>query len=480
MLPQPEGPAGLDPAEAEMRPPAGRRGRLRRRLRYLRRARELMLRDLGGLVYEIHRTGGGDMTSHAPVVTGKVDRIRQLDAESVALETALGAPRGETVVFQPGIGGTCVVCGELYASDAHFCSECGTSTTADPAAARRGRAGLAPPVDPRGTLNLFGAARAERRRAAAGGAPGGRDARRAADRGRATTRGGAAAAEEPAPSRGRARRRAAEEPPAAERARRRRVHRARAQRHRPAHASSPATRSPRGSAREHPDRVPPQPVVEEAPAARQCPRCGAAMTDEQEWCLRCGAAVGTRIATAQGWRVPLVLTGLLVVLAAVADRHRDHPARRRHGRGPGHRVGRPRRPSAVQTAGADAHADAHARPGRDRPRRRRRRARPRRPPRPARPTRATPARSPSGRPARTAGPSCLASKSSEDAARDSAESFSSEGIPDVGILDSDDFSSLKGGFWVVYSGEFDTQAEATDALDGIDAPDAYIRRIAND
>jgi hypothetical protein len=155
VLPQPEGPAGLDPAEAEMRPPAGRRGHLRRRLRYLRRARELMLRDLGGLVYEIHRTAGGDMTSHAPVVTGKVERIRQLDGESVALETALGAPRGETVVFQPGIGGTCIVCGELYASSAHFCSECGTSTTqtqlplaeAEPAP---------PPVHPRGTLNLFG------------------------------------------------------------------------------------------------------------------------------------------------------------------------------------------------------------------------------------------------------------------------------------------------------------------------------------
>ena len=130
VLPAAEGPAGLDPAEAELRPPAGRRGRLRRRLRYLRRARELMLRDLGGLVFEIHRTGGGDMTSHAPIVAGKVERLSRLDAESVALETALDTPRAETVVFQPGVGGTCVVCGELYPSTAKFCSECGTSTTA--------------------------------------------------------------------------------------------------------------------------------------------------------------------------------------------------------------------------------------------------------------------------------------------------------------------------------------------------------------
>jgi hypothetical protein len=71
----------------------------------------------------------------------------------------------------------------------------------------------------------------------------------------------------------------------------------------------------------------------------------------------------------------------------------------------------------------------------------------------------------------------LAAKSDEDAARDSAERFAAEGIPDVGILDSDDFGSLEGGFWVVYSGEFDTQSEATQALDVIDVPDAYIRRI---
>ena len=45
------------------------------------------------------------------------------------------------------------------------------------------------------------------------------------------------------------------------------------------------------------------------------------------------------------------------------------------------------------------------------------------------------------------------------------------------MLDSDDFSSLTGGFWVVFAGQYDSQSEATDALDGIDARDAYIRRI---
>jgi len=122
----PDVPAGLDPAESAAPLATGRRGRMRRRLRYLRRARELMLRDLGGLFYEVHRTAGGDVTPHAAVIAAKVERLAGSDAEAAALEAALGAPRSEVVVFEPGIGGTCEVCGELHGSAAHFCSACGS------------------------------------------------------------------------------------------------------------------------------------------------------------------------------------------------------------------------------------------------------------------------------------------------------------------------------------------------------------------
>src|SRR5215218_10962822 len=124
-------PAGLDPAEP-VATPAGRRGRLRRRLRYLRRARALMLRDLGGLLYEVHRSGGGNVEAHATVLTAKVQRISGLDAEAHALETALASPRPDALVFEPGIGGTCPNCGELFSSAAHFCTNCGASVTALP------------------------------------------------------------------------------------------------------------------------------------------------------------------------------------------------------------------------------------------------------------------------------------------------------------------------------------------------------------
>jgi hypothetical protein len=131
----PATPAGLDPAEAAARPPTGRRGRLRRRLRYLRRARELMLRDLGGLVYEVHRTGGGDLPAHAGLLGAKLERLVALDREARTLEAALSAPREQVILFEPGVGGTCAVCGELYGSDARFCAHCGTSTTTAPQAA---------------------------------------------------------------------------------------------------------------------------------------------------------------------------------------------------------------------------------------------------------------------------------------------------------------------------------------------------------
>jgi len=126
----PAPPAGLDPGET--RPVAGRRGRLRRRLRYLRRARELMLRDLGGLLYEVHRTGGGRVELYAGLIEAKVGRLRTLDSEAHALERTLAAPRGEDVIFEPGVGGTCAHCGELFSSAANFCPNCATPTRGRP------------------------------------------------------------------------------------------------------------------------------------------------------------------------------------------------------------------------------------------------------------------------------------------------------------------------------------------------------------
>ena len=125
----PATPAGVAPEDlVGERPDTKRRGRLRRRLRHLRQVRELMLRDVGGLVYELHRAPGDDAARErgSAVVGEKLERLTALDAERRELETALDAARSKTVLREPGVGGTCPACGDYFASDAHFCANCGT------------------------------------------------------------------------------------------------------------------------------------------------------------------------------------------------------------------------------------------------------------------------------------------------------------------------------------------------------------------
>src|SRR4051794_29209532 len=74
-----EVPAGAEPADAAAPPkPSFRnRGRLRRRLRFLRRVRELGFRDLGGLVFDQHKFGRPD----EDLVRAKVAALAAVDAE---------------------------------------------------------------------------------------------------------------------------------------------------------------------------------------------------------------------------------------------------------------------------------------------------------------------------------------------------------------------------------------------------------------
>ena len=59
---------------------------------------------------------------------------------------------------------------------------------------------------------------------------------------------------------------------------------------------------------------PTQPAAPD-PAPRACPRCGAGLAPDQEWCLNCGADVGARVADTPRWRVPVIIVGTLLVLA---------------------------------------------------------------------------------------------------------------------------------------------------------------------
>jgi len=111
--------AGVD-AAAVASPSFRDRGRLRRRLRYLRRVRELGFRDLGGLVFDQHRFN----RPNEELVRGKLAALQAVDTELRALEVLLADPRPLHELREPGIA-ACARCGALHGTDARFCPSCG-------------------------------------------------------------------------------------------------------------------------------------------------------------------------------------------------------------------------------------------------------------------------------------------------------------------------------------------------------------------
>ena len=187
------------------------------------------------------------------------------------------------------------------------------------------------------------------------------------------------------------------------------------------------------------------------------------MTDEQEWCLACGAAVGTRVVAAPGWRAPIDRR------RAARRRRPRSPSRSRSSsspttpaRSPRTRPADARRPRGRADPDArrrrstpDADAPRGERPGRRPSRRRRHAATPE-------PT-TTPGRRQPARHRRVAGRQvgldgrCSPPKSSRvGRPRQRGEVRGRRDRRTSGILNSDDFSSLNPGFWVVFAGQYDT------------------------
>jgi ribosomal protein L40E len=142
-----EVPAGQEPVPD--RPSFRQRGRLRRRLRYLRRVRELGFRDLGGLIFDQHRFSRVNTT----LVDGKLQALVAVDGELRTLEHALDDRRPLTELREPGVS-VCSRCGALHGSEARFCPSCGTPVHGPRAIAEVGEAvslpsvGVAPPPQP--------------------------------------------------------------------------------------------------------------------------------------------------------------------------------------------------------------------------------------------------------------------------------------------------------------------------------------------
>ncbi len=96
------------------------RGRARRRARFLRRARELAYRDLGGLVYNLHRFS----QRNDALVLAKLSTLGHIDDELRAIETAIDERKPVTVLREAGIT-ACPRCAAIHGSEDRFCPNCG-------------------------------------------------------------------------------------------------------------------------------------------------------------------------------------------------------------------------------------------------------------------------------------------------------------------------------------------------------------------
>ena len=248
--------------------------------------------------------------------------------------------------------------------------------------------------------------------------------------------------------------------------------------------------------------------VQAGPPERRCPRCGSALAADQEWCLHCGAAAGTEVVEARGWRVPLYLSGGLaalavigVILAIVALASRNDEVAGTPSATPTPSAGAPpgasatSPPLATTTPPPSTTPDPNATPTTTPDPN----ASPTTTPDPnATPTpteSATPEATPTEDPGTTDSGTgstfpgwsgsdgdytiIVESAKSQSDAEKVAQKAQDAGLADVGILDSSSYSSLNGGYQVVFTGVYTSKSDAEANLDSVrdEFGDAYVRQI---
>jgi hypothetical protein len=121
--PQPEQqPDGARETQQVPHATARERVAMRRRIRRLRRTREVLLRELGALVVEMNRQD----RENPKLLKVKGAEVAALDRELRGLQAALA--QGQTIeqVVAAGVAGRCSTCATLIAIDDRFCPNCGT------------------------------------------------------------------------------------------------------------------------------------------------------------------------------------------------------------------------------------------------------------------------------------------------------------------------------------------------------------------
>jgi septal ring-binding cell division protein DamX len=253
----------------------------------------------------------------------------------------------------------------------------------------------------------------------------------------------------------------------------------------------------------------PSPEQPPAPQPDACPNCGAPLPPGQDWCLNCGAPARTRIAHTPNWRLPVAIVGVLVVLlgAAVAvafvqlsDDSKDVGNTDSVASAPTTTTATT--PTLPTTPGSTTPTVPGATttptvPGSTTPTTPGSTTTPTVPGEttptipeatggsneagtPHKPTpNPTPARIASWPAGRSAYTAVLMSATSKGEADAKAKSLAGRGV-DVGVLHSNDFSSLEPGYWVVFSGHYPGLAPAQAAAQRLakqGAPGAYGRLV---
>ena len=194
-----------------------------------------------------------------------------------------------------------------------------------------------------------------------------------------------------------------------------------------------------------------------ATETRRCPRCGADLTPEQEWCLQCGADVSSTIAPPPSWRGPVALVGGLLLIALIAlvlalvELAGDPEQVAEQGATPTPTPTTTTVPTPTPTI-PPATDDGTGR--------------------------TTPeiADWPAGKDAWTV---VLEASGTREAAEARANELAGLGIP-VGILDSNQYPSLEPNKFIVFSGQYDSERAANQALTGLTSQveGAYVRHVS--
>jgi septal ring-binding cell division protein DamX len=214
--------------------------------------------------------------------------------------------------------------------------------------------------------------------------------------------------------------------------------------------------------------------------ATRCPRCGTAAEAGQEYCLECGARLGreptaatpaTAVADRSGWSAAWILPALLGLVIAIL--------------GTGAAIvisGDGEEPSAIPTATGGSLTVTGGTPTLTAPE-------PTTAATTATTTATTTTAPPPVNPAAITWPRdrrgwtivllSLPQSNGRDAAGAQAKKARDGGLRRVGVLDSSRYASLHPGYYVVFQGVFDSEAEASSALQRARAvfPTAYQREI---